>query len=76
MKLDPGMHIGMHLVSFGTSGVPVPQVGNSSGEGIASKVEGIHLTGAHADAGKSVVICCVESGRCRLHEDRTENSLD
>jgi hypothetical protein len=56
MKLDPGMHIGMHLVSFGTSGVPVPQVGNSSGEGIASKFEGIHLTGAHADAGKSVVI--------------------
>jgi hypothetical protein len=21
MKLDPGMHIGMHLVSFGKSGV-------------------------------------------------------
>jgi hypothetical protein len=21
MKLDPGMHIGLHLVSFGTSGV-------------------------------------------------------
>jgi hypothetical protein len=23
MKLDPGMHIGMHLVSFRKSGVPV-----------------------------------------------------
>jgi hypothetical protein len=25
MKLDPGMHIGMHLVSFGKSGVTVGQ---------------------------------------------------
>jgi hypothetical protein len=24
MKLDPGMHLGMHLVSFGKSGVTLP----------------------------------------------------
>jgi hypothetical protein len=26
MKLDPGMHIGMHLVSFGKSGVTYARV--------------------------------------------------
>jgi hypothetical protein len=35
---------------------------DSLGERVLSKVEGLHPTGAHVDAGKSTVICGVESG--------------
>jgi hypothetical protein len=34
MKLDPGMHIGMHLVSFGKPGVTVHGGPASSNEGV------------------------------------------
>jgi hypothetical protein len=41
MKLDPGMHIGMHLVFFGKSGVtpPVPTIPNSKVPNLNSKSE-------------------------------------
>jgi hypothetical protein len=32
MKLDPGMHIGMHLVSFGKSGVTLCSVAGFTNE--------------------------------------------
>jgi hypothetical protein len=44
------------------------------GEMVASKVEELHPTGTRVDAGKSVMICCVESGKRRLREDPTKNS--
>jgi hypothetical protein len=47
--------------------------GDSLGEGIASKVEGLHPTDACADARKSATICSVESGKRRLREDPTRD---
>jgi hypothetical protein len=38
------------------------------------QIEGLHPIGAHANAGKSAVICGVMSGKRRLREDPMENS--
>jgi hypothetical protein len=47
---------------------------DSLGERVASKVEGLHLTGTYADSVKSTVKRGVELGKCRLREDPMENS--
>jgi hypothetical protein len=42
MKLDPDMHIGLHLVSFGKAGVTILPVEHGVGGGLTKSYEWKH----------------------------------